>query len=186
MRVIAGNLRGRPLKAPRGDATRPTTDRVREALFAMLGDLAGDRVLDPYAGSGAIGIEALSRGARHVVFVESARPAVACIRHNLEQLGLKRAATVLSSRVEKSRARVQGVGPFDLVYCDPPWSHLERSVVGLRDLLEGGLAAGGGTIVIEHPARATIPELGPELGRLSDRRLYGDTALSVFRIPSEF
>jgi 16S rRNA (guanine966-N2)-methyltransferase len=185
MRVIAGRFRGRSLKAPRGEATRPTTDRVREALFGVLGDVAGDRVLDLYAGSGAIGIEALSRGAGHVVFVESARAAVACIRHNLELLDAEPAGTVIPGRVERSGGRLRGLGPFDLVYCDPPWSRLEPSLGVLRDLVEGDRALICGRIVVEHPTRAVLADLGKLVGQPFDRRVYGDTTLSFFRVYAE-
>lgn len=185
MRVIAGRFRGRPLHAPRGEMTRPTTDRVREAVFAVLGDLAQARVLDLYAGSGAIGIEALSRGAAHAVFVEAAQPALACIRRNLQQLDVRQEATVIGARVERCRGRLRELAPFDLVYCDPPWAHLQRSLVGLRDLLDANVARAEATVVVEHPSRETVPDLGPGLGQPFDRRVYGDTALSFFRVPSE-
>src|SRR6185295_8236746 len=96
MRVIAGRLGGRRLVAPRGLATRPTSDRVREALFSMLGDVAGAMVLDLYAGTGALAIEALSRGAERAVFVENARPALAALHENLGSLGLEGKAKVLA------------------------------------------------------------------------------------------
>ena len=99
LRVIAGSYRGRRLHAPRGNATRPTSARVREALFSILGDLSDARVLDLYAGSGALGIEALSRGAKSVVLVEHDRAAIACIRENLAAIGASNQARVLPVRV---------------------------------------------------------------------------------------
>ena len=98
MRVVAGELRGRRLVAPSGDATRPTADRVREALFSILGDVSGARVLDLYAGSGALGIEALSRGAAAATFVDSSQEAVAAIRRNLSELGLEAVVQCLPRR----------------------------------------------------------------------------------------
>ncbi len=181
MRVIAGRLRGRALKAPRGDATRPTSDRVREALFSILGDVSDLRVLDLYAGSGAIGIEAWSRGAGCVVLVESGRNAIHCIRDNLGQLGIERGVTLLPARVERSLERLVALGPFDLVYCDPPWGQLDRSVAGLATLLESPIAAEGATLVVEHPSRTDGLNWPPRLGQMSDRRVYGDTALAIFR-----
>src|SRR5262249_58893941 len=102
MRVIAGALGGRRLVAPRGAATRPTSDRVREALFSALGDVGGARVLDVFAGTGALGIEALSRGAEHATFVESARPALAALRANLAALGIEGLARVVPQPVARA------------------------------------------------------------------------------------
>src|SRR5262249_36636856 len=104
MRVIAGHLGGRRLSAPRGLATRPTSDRVREALFSALGDVGGATVLDLYAGTGALGIEALSRGAAGATFVENARPALAALRGNLAALGLEEQARVIAQPVARSAA----------------------------------------------------------------------------------
>src|SRR5262252_2407171 len=106
MRVIAGKFRGRPLRAPRGLTTRPTADRAREAIFQILGDLTDLSVLDLYAGTGALGIEALSRGARHAVFVESDAGAVRAIRENLTRLGLAGQTTLVTSTVERARPRL--------------------------------------------------------------------------------
>ena len=125
MRVIAGALRSRPLKAPPGDETRPTGARVREALFSILGDVSEHKVLDLYAGSGALGIEALSRGASAAVFVEASRPALICLRDNLTTLGLTRVATTLGRRAEGAELELGRHGPFDLVLCDPPWRDVE-------------------------------------------------------------
>src|SRR3954467_6793389 len=114
MRVVAGAYKGRRLHAPRGRRTRPTADRVREALFSILGDVSGLRVLDLYAGSGALGIEALSRGASAAVFVEFARPALASLRENLTKLGLDDVATTLPVRVESAAAKLGHHAPFEL------------------------------------------------------------------------
>src|SRR5580692_6775643 len=132
MRVIAGRLGGRRLTAPRGMATRPTSDRVREALFSALGPLGGAAVLDLYAGTGALGIEALSRGAARATFVESARPALAALRDNLAALGLEGAARVLAMPVERAVTRLGGA--FDLVLADPPYAetaHVPRVIEAL-------------------------------------------------------
>src|SRR5882724_5521373 len=138
MRVIAGRLGGRALKAPAGDATRPTGARVKEALFSILGDMSALSVLDLYAGSGALGIEAVSRGAGSVVFVESARPALACLRENLTKLGLESVASVLPLRVESALPRLRKYGPFGLVLCDPPWRDAETARLQLLTLAEAG------------------------------------------------
>jgi 16S rRNA (guanine(966)-N(2))-methyltransferase RsmD len=162
-------------------ATRPTTDRVREALFSMLGDITERRFLDLYAGSGALGIEALSRGAVGVVLVESARPALACIRQNLSQLAVESEITVLPCRVERARERLALLGPFDLVFCDPPWDKLERSISDVVHVLEG-LVSPSGTIVYEHPTRHPLLDLGRAAGPPLHQRSYGDTTLSFFRV----
>jgi len=182
MRVVAGRFAGRSLDSPRGAATRPTTGRVREALFSILGSLLGCRVLDLYSGSGALGIEALSRGAERVVLVESARPALACIHRNLSRLGIAEEVTVVPARVERSRERLESLGPFDLVLCDPPWAKIERCAADVAKLLQGKSVTSDATLVVEHPARLTIQEVEPIAGPPFDRRIYGDTGLSLFRI----
>jgi 16S rRNA (guanine966-N2)-methyltransferase len=164
-------------------ATRPTTDRVREALFAMLGRQDQLRVLDLYSGSGALGLEALSRGAARVVMVESARSAIACIRQNLQELGVGPEVTLVPARVERSRARLEPLGPFDLVLCDPPWHEIEACVRELPRLLGGGLLGPDATLVLEHSAREGVISLEPLAGPSFDRRTYGDTGLSLFRVP---
>lgn len=180
MRVVAGALRGRPLRAPRGSRTRPTADRVRQALFSVLGDIQGARVADLYAGSGALGIEALSRGAEHAVFVESSRAALDAIRHNLHSLGIEQQGTVLPLRVERASRALDEHGPYDLVLCDPPWPELERALAALGRTLDPGQLCPGARVVIEHPAQrpVTIPaSLGLE--RFDERR-WGDSAASLF------
>lgn len=181
MRVIAGTLRGRALSAPAGDATRPTGARVKEALFSILSDVSGARVLDLYAGSGALGIEALSRGASAAVFVEAARPALACLRENLTKLRLERVATTLPLRVESAEAPLRRHAPFELVLCDPPW----RDVVAARERLEAlanaGLFAVGARIVLEHAAKDPPPALeGASRLHVCDERRWGDTAVTLF------
>lgn len=184
MRVIAGRLRGRPLQAPPGDATRPTGARVKEALFAILGDMQDARVLDLYSGSGALGIEAMSRGAAHAVFVEAARPALACLRHNLSKLGLEAKTDVLAVRVEAAFDRLRARGPFDLVLCDPPWKDASSALEALETLAHGGILAPGARVVLEHSAKAPVgrsTEAGAH-GWLSayDRRHWGDTGVTFF------
>ncbi len=159
MRVIAGALRGRVLSAPPGDATRPTGARVREALFSILADVSGHKVLDLYAGSGALGIEALSRGAASAVFVESSRPALQCLRENLGKLGLAGVSTVLGRRAEGCESELGRHGPFDLVLCDPPWRDVEAAATLLSELCRRGLFAPGGRVVLEHAAKQPPPAL---------------------------
>jgi 16S rRNA (guanine966-N2)-methyltransferase len=176
MRVIAGALGGRTLKAPRGQSTRPTSDRVREALFSVLGDVSGARVLDLYAGTGALGIEALSRGASRAVFVENARPALEVLRDNLRTLGLGPVSRVLAQPVQRALAALPPEGPFDLVLLDPPYAALVEAALVLAAL--PALTAPGARIVLEHARRDAAPEV---LGlALEDTRLYGDTAVSFY------
>lgn len=181
MRVVAGRLRGRALHAPAGEATRPTGARVKEAVFAILGDVSGLTVLDLYAGSGALGIEALSRAAGQAVFVESARPALSALRENLGRLGLTGQASVLPMRVEAALPSLRRRGPFDLVLCDPPWRDVAEARRQLEALAHAGLFAAGARVVLEHSARQPPPtsENASPL-RLTDERRWGDTAVSLY------
>ena len=179
--MIAGRLRGRALTAPAGDATRPTGARVKEALFSILGDVSGLKVLDLYAGSGALGIEALSRGASSAVFVEAARPALGCLRENLTKLGLDSVTTTLPLRVQSAATKLQALGPFDLVLCDPPWRDVSAALAELEALAGAGLFALDARIVLEHAAKDPPPApWGIGRLRLCDERRWGDTAVSLF------
>lgn len=181
MRVIAGSLRGRPLKAPPGDATRPTGAKVKEALFSILGDVSELCVLDLYAGSGALGIEALSRGAVSTLFVEQARPALACLRSNIETLGLSERARIVPLRVESALALVTARGPFDLVLCDPPWRHVSTALSQLRELARAGAFSVRARIALEHAAKDQLPAAdGPDVLTTYDERRWGDTAVTLF------
>jgi 16S rRNA (guanine966-N2)-methyltransferase len=173
VRVVAGQFRGRRLYAPGGRSTRPTADRVREALFSILGPLDGLRVLDLFAGSGALGIEALSRGAAEAVFVDSDTRAADAIRRNLEAVGV--AAPVHKRDVLAYLGRA-GEGPFGLVFLDPPYS----SAAELADPLSKRLPAvltEDARIVSEsdkrNPLELTLP--------LLDERVYGDTRIAIHR-----
>ena len=172
MRVVAGTLGGRRLRAPPGHATRPTSDRVREALFSMLGSLGGARVLDLFAGSGALGIEALSRGAAQAAFVDSDARAVAAVRHNLATLGLD--APV--HRGDALAFLAGPVGPFDLVFLDPPYDSAPRLGGPLSDRLPPVLTSEA-VIVSESDKRAPL-ELELPLVR---ERVYGDTRIAIHR-----
>ncbi|MGC4063757.1 MAG: 16S rRNA (guanine(966)-N(2))-methyltransferase RsmD [Polyangiaceae bacterium] len=180
MRVIAGTLRSRTLHAPKGRDTRPTHDRVREALFSMLGDVSGTSVLDICAGTGALGIEALSRGARHAVFVERAKDALSCLGRNLTELDLVSRAVVVAQSVETSRARLEKHAPYDLIFCDPPWADVPVLLRSLARLELSGLLTDEGTFVLEHAARSEPePNALPQL-TLVQKRTWGDTAVSIF------
>lgn len=174
MRVIAGRYRGRRLAAPKGSATRPTADRVREALFSILGDVAEDRVLDLYAGSGALGIEALSRGAAEAVFVDSSKDAIAAIRRNLETLEIE-AATHRRDALGWLAA-ASGGPPFDLVFADPPYDSAVSVAPHLAERLPS-LLSPNAVIVTESDKRTPL-ELPFELLR---ERTYGDTRIAVYR-----
>jgi 16S rRNA (guanine(966)-N(2))-methyltransferase RsmD len=178
--VIAGEFGGRSLKTPRGQNTRPTSARVREALFAVLGDIRGARVLDLYAGSGALGIEALSRGAARLVSVESERNAVACIRANLNALGLDTRALVLAQPVRRTLALLLQQAPFDLVLSDPPWSELGSACEDLARLVSAQLLAPEARLVLEHSARDAPPEVDGLVA--FDHRRWGDTAAVLFQL----
>lgn len=180
-RIVAGEARGRRLSVPEGRDTRPTSDRVREALFASLeadlGHLAGRRFLDLYAGSGAVGIEALSRGAGSAVLVEANRRAVNVIRDNLRTIGLP-GGKVVVGKVERL---VAGPPPdsaaFDVVYVDPPYAMTDAAVAGvLTELTAHGWLAPDAAIVVERSSRTAEFTWPP--GFVSDRmRKYGDTTL---------
>jgi 16S rRNA (guanine966-N2)-methyltransferase len=170
VRVVAGQFKGRRLAAPRGTRTRPTADRVREALFSMLGDVDGARVLDLYAGSGALGIEALSRGAASAVFVERDPRAVAAIERNLEPLGVE--ATV--ARAEALRWLARAEGEFDLVFCDPPYDVASRLAGALAERL-AALTPDHARIVTESDKRNPLELPFP----LLTERSYGDTRIAI-------
>ena len=170
MRVIAGEYRGRPLKAPPGRGTRPTSDRVREALFSILGDVSGARVLDLYAGSGALGIEALSRGAGSALFVERDHHALDALRRNLAATGAR--GEVRRQDVARFLARPEGT--FDLVFCDPPYDCASRLAGPLAERLPA-LTSDDARIVTESDKRHPL-ELPLQL--LTERS-YGDTRIAI-------
>jgi 16S rRNA (guanine966-N2)-methyltransferase len=175
MRIVAGRHKGRRLRAPAGADTRPTADRVREALFSILGPVDGVAVLDLYAGSGALGIEALSRGAASATFVESARPALATIRANLAAAG-EDAEVVASDVIAWLRAAAGEERAFSLVFCDPPYDAAARIAQPLADLLPR-VAAPQALIVTESSKRNPLLLDLP----LTDERTYGDTRIAIHR-----
>jgi 16S rRNA (guanine966-N2)-methyltransferase len=170
VRVVAGRYGGRRLSAPRGTRTRPTADRVREALFSMLGDVDGARVLDLYAGSGALGIEALSRGAGSAVFVERDPRAAAAIERNLAAVGVE--ATV--ARQDALRFLGRAEGQFDLVFCDPPYDSASRLAGPLAERLPA-LTSEDARIVTESDKRNPLELPFP----LLTERTYGDTRIAI-------
>jgi 16S rRNA (guanine966-N2)-methyltransferase len=175
--VIGGRFGGRTLAAPRGRATRPTPERVREALFSLLGSVAGTRVLDLFAGSGALGIEALSRGADEVTLVDSSGAAAAAIRRNLDSLGARGEVRRQRALAFLDGARARG-RQYDLVLLDPPYRHARELGRELSAAL-GPVLSPGARVVAESDRRAPL-ELTLDL---IDERRYGDTLIRVYVSP---
>jgi 16S rRNA (guanine966-N2)-methyltransferase len=187
MRVIAGTYRSRILKSLKGLALRPTSDRLRETLFNVLGPaIAGARFVDIFAGTGAVGIEALSRGAAEVVFIEKHPPAVALIRKNLESLGVRSGATVLGADalrgLEKLTAKhAPDDPPFDFVFLDPPYAAAEEYERVLRVLGSATCLAPGSVVIAEHHKKFDLPVHAGSLTRFRVLK-QGDAALSFYRL----
>jgi 16S rRNA (guanine(966)-N(2))-methyltransferase RsmD len=176
-RIVAGRYGGRRIAAPAGRDTRPTSDRVREALFGSLGALDGVRFLDLYAGSGAIGLEAASRGAAHVLLVESDPKAARTARDNVTLLGAVRQVTMAVARVEQTLQSGPPGDPYDVVFADPPYAVGEPEITAvLSGLVEHGWLAPDATVVIERSRRSPEPAWVPGITAERSRR-YGDTAL---------
>ncbi|MBW2039023.1 MAG: 16S rRNA (guanine(966)-N(2))-methyltransferase RsmD [Deltaproteobacteria bacterium] len=180
MRVIGGELRGRKLLAPRGGRIRPTSDRVREAIFDILGlEWVYHKVLDLFAGTGALGIEALSRGAQEATFVEQGKEALKTLQGNLEDLRLTSRARVLPRAAKKGiKILSEGREVFDLIFVDPPYG---KDMVGktLQEIAQRGILSPRGVIVAEHSPHESIP-LPIGMGLFKQKR-YGDTAISFFQ-----
>jgi len=182
VRIIAGRFRGQGIVAPRGLATRPTSDRVREALFSILGDVAELDVLDLFAGSVALGLEALSRGASRATFVDEGRHALAALRANIATLGVADETLVVGAEVRAGLKRLaREARKFGLVFADPPYARTETAPV-LEDLVRLALLVPGAWVVLEHAAR-TDPPGADDAPSLTPRftRTYGDTALTYYR-----
>ena len=182
-RIIAGALKGRRLATPPGDRTRPTSDRVREALFNALapgGDLTGHRFADLYAGSGAVGLEAISRGAEHALFVESHHQTAKLLRRNVGDLGVE-TAEVISAPVEKVVASPPGE-PYDIVFADPPYAVADEAVASvLEALVAGGWLAEDAEVVVERSGKDAAVPWPAEISEDRVRR-YGSTALCYGRL----
>jgi 16S rRNA (guanine966-N2)-methyltransferase len=182
VRIVAGEWRGRRLAAPKGEATRPTADRARETLFAMLtsrlGDFAGLQVADLFAGSGALGLEALSRGAAHCLFVEQDRAAVEVIRANITALEAARRTRVETGSVMQLRA---AAAPYDLILADPPY-HSGAGEVALDRLLRLGWIGPQTWIALETAFNEDVAIKG--LARETERRV-GKGKLSLLRLAAD-
>ena len=178
MRIITGTLKGRRLKAPDWPGLRPTSDKLRETLFNVLGPrVAGARFVDGYAGTGAVGIEALSRGAAFVTFVEHDRRAADLIAANLRHCGVEERYAII--RVDFARARLDPAhGPVDVIFLDPPYGADEMT----RALDAAGAMASADTLVIvEHAKRDPPPEVGGRLALTRDLT-SGDSGLAFYRV----
>jgi len=180
MRVIAGEFGGRRLDAPRGRSTRPTSDRVREALFMTLEPLVGLKVVDLFAGSGALGIEALSRGAVRADFVESDPAARRILEKNLALLGIESRSRIWPLRLPQGlRALKDVLGVADVVLADPPYGGDEARA--LLHALGDGAVGREARVVVEHHAKDELPERAGGLSRARSRR-YGETVVSTYRV----
>lgn len=183
MRITGGVHRSRTLRAPKGTATRPTSDRVREAVFSILESersLEGARVLDLYAGTGALGLEALSRGAAHATLVEKAKDALSCLRANIAALELGDATAVVATAVERC-VPLLGTAAFDLVLADPPYADVPSGAFTkalTAVLASAGALAEEARVVVEHATHDAAPTL-PGLS-LDRSRRYGDTTVSIY------
>ena len=180
MRVISGTIKGRRLQTVSGCAVRPTSDRVKESMFNILADRCRDaKVLDLYAGSGALGIEAISRGAGSVVFIDSSKHALTVLRQNLKHCNIEKQARVIRHNIERNLNCLEESGlSFDMIFMDPPY---RRNLVAktLRHLMRCDVLANHGIIIAEHEPRCPIDLSGICL-TLIDTRRYGSTQLSFF------
>ena len=183
MRVIAGKFRSRLLKGPGKLRLRPTSDRLRETLFNILGPAVEDSLfVDAYAGTGAIGIEAISRGAREAVFIESHAASARLVRQNLEALGIRAGAEVIEANAVRGLERLAARHRMaDFIFLDPPYERDEECLLVLEFLDSSHLIAPGGLVIVEHSRKTELPE---RFDRLERTRLIeqGDAALSFYRL----
>ena len=182
MRIVGGRLKGRVLAAPDSRAIRPTSERLRELIFDILehrypGSVEGRRAVDLFAGSGALGIEALSRGARFALFVDNGAEARALLRSNIEALGLGGVSRIWGADATRLGKAPAG-GPFGLAFLDPPYGQ-DLAGAALASLVEGGWLEPDALCVVEEAAKAAIA--APEGLALIDERAYGDTQIAILR-----
>lgn len=186
MRIIAGEFGGRRLKVPKGNRTRPTPDRVREALFSVLGDqVDGARVVELFAGTGSLGLEALSRGASEAVFCETGRDALHCLTENIQTLGVSERCTIHRRSAFELPRLIAEHTTFDLVFCDPPY-RLTEDAGGrgkLAQLLGSLPVAGSGCVLYEHRA-GSLGSFTPQGLILEDVRRWGSTGIARFTRPA--
>ena len=181
MRIIGGESRGRVIRLPGGCRIRPTADRVKEALFNILGPLEGKFFLDVYAGCGSVGLEALSRGTRGSVFVEKYLRLIEAIRKNLRLLGYEGQAEVIAADAERGMKRLRKKGErFDILFADPPYE--EGFLTEVMKCLEGAeLLAENGIIILQHSLREPLKQSVTQALVVTDQRRYGDTLLSFLK-----
>jgi 16S rRNA (guanine966-N2)-methyltransferase len=180
MRIIAGTLKGRRLKAPAWEGLRPTSDKLRETLFNILAPrIVGARLLDLYAGTGAIGLEALSRGAAHVTFIERDPRAIALIEGNLKACAVSDGYAIIRSSVARGLERLRGRETFDIVVLDPPYAHAAGGEFPGVLALAADLASAGGILVVEHARKRPVPAVAVSWGR-SRQVASGDSMLSFY------
>src|ERR1700739_2314043 len=186
MRIVAGKFRSRLLKSPKGMGLRPTSDKLRETLFNVLGELVVDaRFVDLFAGTGAVGIEELSRGAREAIFVEKHPPAVALIKKNLESLEIREGALVLKSDALQAlkqivEAPMAARARINMLFLDPPYAEREQYASVLKLLGTANFLAENAVVIAEHQHSLDLPETFGKLERVRVLR-QGDAALSFFR-----
>lgn len=186
MRIIAGTRRGLRLRTLKGGHLRPTSDQLRETLFDVLGPRVADsRFLDAYAGTGAVGLEALSRGASEVVFIEHHRPAAELIRQNLAALKIDSGYRLMTCQVLTGLERLaeEGVG-FDFVFLDPPYEEIREYHHALRQLGRSGLVLPATLVIVEHSRHVVLEDLYGSLARMRLLR-HGDAQLALFRLNPE-
>lgn len=185
MRVIAGTAKGRPLKAVPGMNTRPTTDKVKEAIFSMIGPFFdGGLALDLFAGTGGLGIEALSRGVDRAIFVDREKQSIDIVRHNAAAAGVSDRSEIYRNDAERAlKALVKRAEPFRLVFLDPPYrmTHMDEM---LGTMASSGLLEPGATIVVEHDSAHRYPE---QFGGFTQRKFakYGETAVTIYAFQPE-
>lgn len=188
MRIIAGQHKGRPLHAPKGRDTRPTPDRVRESLFAMLDGMdlfAGTRVLDLFAGSGSLGLEALSRGACHVTFVDQGSGSVSALTRSIKDLDEETRTRLLAQRAQTAVERMKLDGEtFDLIFADPPYPLEEDELARLLASSAALLRDLNALAVVERSVRSPQPTLPPTLELYRDRT-YGETRMWLLQLKAE-
>lgn len=180
MRIITGKAKGRRLVAPDTPDTRPVTEQAREAVFSMIGAWVDDAsVLDLYAGSGSFGLEALSRGAKSITFVENGHQALEALRRNIKSVGL--GGTVVTSKVQDFLARSSG--EFDLVFIDPPWAMVSTDLASDLTALDA-LLAPEGEVILSRRHTDNAPET-PKSWRVATDRHYGDTRIVMYEKEAE-
>ncbi|MBM6618573.1 16S rRNA (guanine(966)-N(2))-methyltransferase RsmD [Bacillus suaedaesalsae] len=184
MRVVSGTCKGHPLKAVPGQSTRPTTDKVKESIFNMIGPyFDGGIGLDLFGGSGGLGIEGLSRGLDKVIFVDKEQKAITTIRTNVETCRLTEQAEIYRNDAERAlKALIKREVQFDLIFLDPPYhNHKLKALISILDV--NNLLKRDGAIVVEHAVEAELPE---QIGKLELKRheVYGITAISIYHYPN--